>query len=465
MVSFLDSTSHVVQLLLALSFAIVLFVAAYSGYGRALFLTLVVMTPFQPIDSKYGSINMVATWLVGMSVWLGGFRYTSQRSSMPPLVWQFGLLILVYFMSVALVPGLFLTKNLLHFILIGSNVVLFYLSYWYFRNEGDLETFFKALIVSNVFVVLYTGLQLKIGFGTYSLGGIQELSLVENRADQRLAGPYQAVGITAEYFVITSLLLVHYMVQTGRLKRFGLLLLGANFAMLIGTGNRGGFLVAIGSLFLFLYGYRRYIGRRGIAISLLAFFTLGGLASFVMLTYTDFNVLYARLAGTEIVGFVPEDRQGWKYVVQRIIERPVLGHGPRLVRTTEYETRPRNWPKGYINYYPHSLYLFILYTTGVIGMLAYGAWAFSYWVSLCSLRRRWDDSRYRVAKGLPTLGMMIFVVFLVDQFKVEFLRYYFLDYQHFLAALFGMFAALRKVDRASHQASAGQTAAVSPVRQ
>ena len=182
---------------------------------------------------------------------------------------------------------------------------------------------------------------------------------------------------------------------------------------------------------------------------------LGGLASFVMLKYTDFNVLYARLAGTEIEGFVPDDRKGWKYVVERIADRPVLGHGPRIVRREEYDQPPRNWPMDFINWYPHNLYLFILYTTGVVGLLAYGIWASSYWIALCRLRRRWDDARYRVAKGLPTLGMIVFVAFLVDQYKVEFLRHYLLDYQHYLAALFGMFAALRKVDYASRQAPAG----------
>ena len=105
MLSLLDSTSHVIQLLVALSLAIVLFVAAFSGYGRALFLGLLVMIPFQPIDSKYGSINMVVTWLVGISVWLDSFRHRSAGHGIPPMVWQFGLLVLVFFMSVALAPS------------------------------------------------------------------------------------------------------------------------------------------------------------------------------------------------------------------------------------------------------------------------------------------------------------------------------------------------------------------------
>jgi len=46
--------------------------------------------------------------------------------------------------------------------------------------------------------------------------------------------------------------------------------------------------------------------------------------------------------------------------------------------------------------------------------------------------------------GLPTLGMIIFAIFLIDQLKVEFLRLGLLDYQHYLAVLFGMFIALAR---------------------
>ena len=455
MLSLLDSTSHVIQLLAALSLAIVLFVAAFSGYGRVLFLFLLVMIPFQPIDSKYGSVNMVFTWLVGLSVWLDSFRHRSAGYGIPPMIWQFGLLVLVFFMSLALAPSMFLMKYLIHFIVIGSNIVLFYLSYWFVRNERDLETFFRALILSNVLVALYTGLQMIVGFDTFSLGGIKELTLTQNRADQRLAGPFNAVGITAEYLVIQSLILVHYMVQTGRLRRLGIVLLTVNFALLVGTGNRGGFLVAIGALFLFLYHYRRYIGQRGVMLAFVGFFMFGGLASVVMVKFTDFNVLFSRLVGTELEGgIIPEDRLGWVTVVDYIMDRPVLGHGPRIVRKEEYDTPPLNWPTDIIAFYPHNLYLYILYTTGFVGLAAYAIWGLSYWRSLDSLRRRWDDSRYRLAKGLPTLGLIIFIVFLVDQYKVEFLRYYLLDYQQFLASLFAMFLALRKVDANTRRAAA-----------
>ena len=111
---------------------------------------------------------------------------------------------------------------------------------------------------------------------------------------------------------------------------------------------------------------------------------------------------------------------------------------------TEYDSLPRNWPQGYINYYPHSLYLYILYTIGIVGFLAYTNLAVNYWRRL-SRTRRLGRNYQGIGKGLPTLGMIVFVLFMIDQFKIEFLRPYLLDYQHYIAAIFGMFASLEKL--------------------
>ena len=46
--------------------------------------------------------------------------------------------------------------------------------------------------------------------------------------------------------------------------------------------------------------------------------------------------------------------------------------------------------------------------------------------------------------------MIVFVIFLFDQLKIEFLRHNLLDYQHYLAALFAMFAAFRNINHDGH---------------
>ena len=442
---FLDSTSHAVQLLLALGGGVILFVLAFAGYSRALFIGIVVMIPFQPIDSKYGSINMAITYVVGFAMLLRRGDQKIGRRTGTPLIIPFVLLTMAYLIAWSLAPKMFFPKYMVNLIQLGSVVVLFYMSYAYFRNEKNLDTFFKALIISNVLVIIYSVIQVFVGYGHFSLFGISELGMIENRQDQRLVGPFRAVGITAEYLVIQSLLLVHYMIHAGRLRKAGLVILLCNLAILVGTGNRGGFIVAILAVVLFLYFYKRYIGGKGVLLAGLGFVVMLTASSFVMMAYTDFNVLYDRLFGTEIKGITPDTRSGWEDVVEKISERPVIGHGPRVVQPVEYDSPPGRWPEGHITYYPHSLYLYILYTTGVLGFLAYSAWAITYWKILCRERKRKRAFR-KLGTGLSTLGMLIFVIFLIDQLKVEFLRSSLLDYQHYLAALFGMFVALRNIE-------------------
>ncbi len=261
--SFLDSTSHVIQLLIALGGALVLFMLAFSGYARALFIGLVVMIPFQPIDSKYGSINMAITYVVGFAMLLNSIRKTSRSTGIPLLV-PFVVLIIAYMLAWSMAPKMFWPKYFLNLIQIGSDVALFYMSFAYFRKEKDLGTFFNALIVSNVLVITYSVIQVFVGYGHLSVFGVGELSMLENRQDQRLVGPFLAVGITAEYLVIQSLLLAHYMVHSVRLRKAGFLILLCNLAVLIGTGNRGGFISALLAVVLFLYFYKQYIGRKGV---------------------------------------------------------------------------------------------------------------------------------------------------------------------------------------------------------
>jgi hypothetical protein len=450
MLELLDTTGNSVQIVLVLLFALAFFMVAIGGYARAIFIGLIIMIPFQPITSMYGTMNMAVTYLLAPALFLENYRNRSKPLQATPLIVPFALLLLAYMISWAAAPTykVFASRYFFYMLQMGSNVALFYMSYVYFRAERDLNTFFKALIFSNFLVLLYSTAQVFVGDGQLSLFGIEELSIQQNRKDQRLGGPFNAVGITAEYLVIQSLILGHYIVQTGKLRRFGMLMLLGNIGILIGTGNRGGFLCAILAAGMFLYINKRYIGMGKVLLAAAGFVLFILVSSFVMIKYTNYNVLYERLLGTEVEGVTPDSRSGWTYVVEKIPDNIVTGHGPNIVMRSEFWDPPsRNeWPdlNTYITYFPHSLYLFILYTTGVVGFLAYGYWALNYWLLLVRERRR-KRFRLDLGIGLPTIGMIIFIIFLIDQLKVEFIRFNLLDYQHYIASLFGMFAALGNI--------------------
>ena len=437
------SNNHLMQLLIPLGCSVFLFMISYMGLQRTLFKLLIVIIPFQFIDSVYGSVNMAFTYVLGASMFLNQSWIKKGSNENWPMIIPFLLILCSFILSWTQAPSIFMTKNIFYLIMLGSNVVLFYMSYHFISDEDDIHTFFKLLFLCNALVIAYCIVQLIVGFGEFRLFGIKEFTFQQNRLDRRLVGPFNAVGITAEYLVIQCLLIGYYIMTVNRHKMTGIILIFCNIAVLIGTGNRGGFISFIFALILFNYIFRRNLGLKKIAIGSFIIVMLFISASFYMIKYTDFNVLYGRIAGTKINGITPDNRTGWPLVIEKAMNKPTLGHGPRLVTKTDQDI-PVNWPKQEIGFYPHNLYLYIFYTMGVLGLFAYGTLGVVYFKNLIKSKNKvFSDKRF--ISGLPSLALIVFAIVLLDQMKVEALRYYLLDYQHFLSALFGMFCGLKKV--------------------
>ena len=437
------STSHLVQLLIASIAGISLFVFSYIGYQRFFFKALIILIPFQFIDSIYGSFNMAATYMLGISMFLNRSWLKKKAEDNWPLILPFFMIGLVFFLSWTQSPRIFWSKTIFYMIMLGSNIFLFYMTYHIISSREDFINFFNLLIFCNILVILYCFFQFVIGFQEYNVLGIGEFRIQQNLEEKlRIVGPFNAVGITAEYFVIQCIILAYYVLISGKYKKLALILIFCNTALLIGTGNRGGFISFLLSIVLFAYFFRKSLGVGRTLLLLIASFFILITSSFLMVKYTDFNVLYERLLGTQMEGLTPDTRSGWSFVLEKIVEKPVLGHGPRLVTTIDYD-RLIKWPKDEIGFWPHNLYLYILYTTGMIGFIAYSILGLSYLRILGKLKLILNENDDFLS-GLPKLGIIIFIVFLFDQMKVEFLRPSLLDYQHYLFALSGMFCALKK---------------------
>ena len=410
------TTGQYIQLIAALFLAIVGFVLAYTGSERAVVIVLILLLPFQPITSKYGSVNTGLALLVFTAFLLKG------RLRRFPLVFFLWAVMLAYLVSLTQAPRATYPDHMYYLVAMCANFALFYIVFNYISRSGDVRGFFNMLLWMNILVDLYCFAQLIIGFGPGAESfGLGDLSLQENRWDARLAGPFGAVGITAEYLVIQILLLLHmYLHETGRGKK--LLLAGvaiANLAFLVATGNRGGFLVLIGGGLLYLVWFRREMGFG----RLLASAAFGGvmlaIVSVVIVTYTDFNVLYSRLFSTEVKEGIPDSRSVvWPLAWEHIQDAPVIGHGPRL-RLIDEEIR--QIPGHYFMGYPHNAYLFLLYTVGVVGLLAWLAFFFALFVRFRRARNNSHPDPF--VAHLPKLSILILLVFAIDQIKIEMFRF------------------------------------------
>ncbi len=442
------STSHYVQLIAALALGVIVFVGAYSAPRRIIVPALVATVPFQPILSVYGSLNMVLIYIVGIAYALSG------RLRRFPLIVPILLVLLAYLMAFSQAHRSTYLDHILYLVGFGSNFVLFYIVYNYLiSTEADSRAGLRMLVASAVLVAAYCILQFFVGFDSYSVGGIKEFSFAQNLENlRRLVGPFNAAGINGAFFVLQILLFGYLFLYTeSRLpKLFYAGMAAVFFGFLVATGSRGSFLTAIGGIGLFAWVFRRDIGTMRMMRLVVVGSAVLALAATIIVTRTEFNVMFDRLASTEFYGAVPDTRRGLVSIsMEQIVEKPLLGHGPRLRLLNEWE---RRIPGHTMLPYPHNLILFVLYTTGIVGLLA--------WLNLArAMMSRWWRARPLVPSdpamgGATKLALLLMVVFLVDQLKIEFLRVLLLDIQNYMFALWAIF--LAHVDRTRAEARQAQ---------
>lgn len=442
---------HAVQLAIALSFGIILFLYAYLGGTRTLYKLIVVLIPFQLIESKYGSSNMVITYIIMIAAILNQSWIKSVGKSRWPLIWVFLIILSSFLISWTQAPDGSFNKTSIYLIMLMSSVFLFYFTYHFLSTKDDIIELIRLLFISNVIVIIYCLITvLMIGKNT-ALFGIEEFRLNGiNPKLMRIVGPFSAIGITAEYIVLQSALILYTIINSNRFNRYFLTILFiSNFAILIGTGNRGGMISYFLLLVLFAYYHRKILGTVKTILLLSSVFVILVSSSLVMVKFSKFNVVFDRLMNTEMEGMTPDTRQrDWFLTMKKIPEKLIIGHGPRIILGKETKgIKTSN--RGHIDFYPHNLYLFILYTTGLLGFCAYLILCISYFYALLRIKSSFaerNDIKDQFITGLPIIGFIIFMLFIFDQMKIEFLRHNLLDYQHYLAVLFAMFYSLTKIE-------------------
>jgi O-antigen ligase len=425
------TTSQYLQLIAAAGGGIIFFIILYSFRERAILAFLILFIPFQLIESQYGTLNTILVFLAAGAFLLQG------RISRLPMAGAFAAVLFAFLLAFTQSHPAARSHHFFYLIGFVGNFLLFYLVYNFIIREKDWQFVFGLLIVLNILVAIYTAIQFVAGDTVITLFGINEFYMLPIRGDGRLTGPFKATAATAEYFVFQNLLLAYlYIKRPGFHRVLVGSLFAANFVFLVATGNRGGFITFVLGGLLFLYFFRREIGIARVA----KFIVSGGVAltalAIVIVNYSDYGMLFGRLEETSIEGGVPDTRVVvWPKTWRLIQEKPFLGHGPDLFISL------REAPVADIPYleYPHSLPLHVLYTTGIVGLLA---WTVFFWILISRLIRtrklKIEDSELA---GVPALGLIVLVLFLISQIRIEFLREGIVDYQNYLFVLFALFVA------------------------
>jgi O-antigen ligase len=418
--------------------AAILLAAAASVPRRIAIAILLLAVPFQAVETRYGSASVFATYALAAAFVI------QDRALHVPMMGSLVAIIVAYLVSISQVDPVVYVQNGVYLFSFVSGLVMFILAYNFARDVTKPSHVVDVLIAINVLVAIYCAIQLVADPGTRPrFLGIDVLRMQANRGedDPRLVGPFGgAPGICAEYFALMIILLAYEAFVVKRKGRLYLYALAAlNLVYLLGTANRGGFIVLMLAFPAFLYLFRKEIGTvRAMRIFMTAL-VCGAVVSTGVVAYTKFGNMFNRLTSTmELKGGVPKTRSGvWPETWAGIKESPWVGYGPGVGFDREV---PLTTPAVRATGFPHNLYLFLLVTVGVFGFVAVLGFLLRIGWHLWAARKRTYESEY--VKGLVRLGPLLMAVFLVDQIKIEFLRFDFVDYQQFILSFFGILLGL-----------------------
>ena len=436
------SASAALQLAFVGLMALLLFVAAYRLPQKVVGTALILLIPFQAVETKYASTNVLLTYVLFAAMLM------RERIVRLPMLPQILLVMFAYLISMSLTHRATYMMHGLYLFSLVSAFLVFWIAYDLTQRYETLRGIANLLIALNVLVAIYCIVQLIVGPGERpAFLGIHELAMMPVRKDYRLTGPFGGAGTISEYLVIMIFMIVHQMINTRRLAvRWALLgLLVTDLILLVTTGARGGYVVLVGAGILFLWMFRSILGpARTIRLAL-----GGGLlvvaAGVFAVTFTDFDRLFQRLEDTQIEAGIPDTRAVvWPIAWEEIKTRPLFGQGPRLRFPDEENGATYKGHKFIL--YPHNLYLFLLVNIGVTGLIAVliflGTPLYRCWkLSSNGLADPYDASFARIS-------VVIMAVFFMNQIKIEFLRFALVDYWHFIFALLGILVGF--CDRESH---------------
>lgn len=441
-------SSNINQLSVAILLLIGVTISAIVFQKKQITVLILLTIPFQLVENKYGTSGVAIAYLGMLAVWLKGWRYVPYPFAITGLGTAFILSLIFAHNGIAFL-------NIIYTINFWSAIAIFYIFYNYARAFGskDIEPYLLAV---NVMVLAYCVGQIIAGPGeAFSPFGLDALEFHTNRGreDPRLVGPFSAPGATATYFVVmimVCLKVLHRKQQGLIILPFSLLIM--NYAGIALTGNRGGLISAVlGSLIYIAVVAKdfRVSTRIGSAMGIFLIICAAVFAT----SSTNFDTIVNRLGDiTESRDGLPETRaRTWAESVEKIKQTPWTGDGPYLL----YQERAEQLGMLRTNYdkFPHSLYLYILRTLGVIGLAAF---LLLFLLMVDPFKRNISEKvnlNQQFDKGFLRL---LIAVFLINQITLEFIRISYMDLAQFVFAVFGNYAGARSIQRPSIDLSSGR---------
>ncbi len=439
------NTSVAWQLALALAAVLVIYVLASTTRRTVALGVLLVAIPFQIVDTRYGSASVVMAYALAVILLLNG----GLKVRMLPAL---GLIALGYLVSLSQADRSLMSFHAIYVFQFFSSLVVFLLAYNFARLVESERSVVDVLLVMNALALVYCALQLTAGPGeSFMPFGIKEFEFNLKRVaeDARLVGPFDNPGSTSGYFTLMIMVCaMDMMFAQGRRRTAVQVLIILNLIGLVATGNRAGFLILVAMFPVLLFSFKRELGAQRVTRYLVGGVTVLVLASALAISYTGFGRMFERLENvTETQDGVPTTRAlTWPVAIEKIKQNPWVGEGPFFVNPEAGENL--GMLPSEVDPYPHSLYLFLLRTIGILGLVPILWFFLQSWRLLYRSQRRAGNSSY--ASAILRVGLLLIPSFLIAQITLEFNRIATMDYAQFIFALVGLLVGV--ADRPLHDA-------------
>jgi len=379
---------------------------------------LLLLLPF-PRSNVYGSTN-VAFILLLLILWM--LRVSQGHAERPRrTAFDFPIiaLLIAFLISFYNVEPKNMRYALANYATLFSGIAMFYLIISNVRTSRDLERLHGFQLITITVVCLIAVWELNHPGGVLIRGWIDFHATVGtalNTRNVRVGGPFFDFELLSEYCAVSMMLVLFLLMRARNVARrvvlAGILMLVAfiQFA----TVTRGGIMALMIGLVFLLWLLRGRIRFVPLVITVSAGVALFLAMNFYVAHYTRSGDLLARVLDPqtfEIEHGMPLNRgKIWTQAFERMMRHPIIGHGPYY----DVERGTTFW------YWPHNGYLFIGNLVGIVGLVTYVWLLVVLWRQTNPRGRSYDDPDY--ASAFLVFGHAQLFVFLVDQFKIDFMR-------------------------------------------
>lgn len=299
-----------------------------------------------------------------------------------------------------------------------SCVIFFYFILSYINEEKNINIIIKILVLSCIIQVALSSLN----FFYYLI--------IKGKSSLRVEGMLRDYELFAEYLAINIPLIFYFIRLKGNdiYKKITKLSLPFIILVLFATNTRGAIISLLLGLSYYLFNIRKNVSLIKMLKIVLTGCIITGAALIILYKIIPPSAHIIERFATMEIGILDTRRYVWQDFIEMFWQHPILGYG--MV-----------YDFGSYLFWPHSTYFSYLLSMGTLGLVGYLVFLGGIIKrAFANIKINKDNlSNHELSVALNSS----LIIFVVDSFKIEYLRYS--NYQLFIWLIFALIVSLNEI--------------------